>query len=189
MTLPSDSRLDFLVQRSSALALSDPAPDGDALLRIFEAACGVPDHKTLRPYRFVVVERDARARFGDALALAARDAVADLSDAKAQKIRDKAFFAPMLIALIASPRMEASVPRWEQDATAACTGFALVLAAEALGFGAVWKSAPVHEGRAIDDLLALAPHERFLGWVNLGARAGDKKPRARPDLAALVTRL
>lgn len=155
---------------------------------LLEAACAVPDHKMLQPFRFVVAEGDARAQFGEALAAVALEAMPDLSEPKLMKIREKAFFAPALVALISSPR-EANVPAWEQEATAACTGFALVLAAEALGFGAVWKSAPVHEGAALDALLGLRKGERFLGWVNVGTRTGERKPRAVPDLERLVTRL
>lgn len=186
MSNQPDPRLSFLSARTSALALTEPAPDRATLSAILEAACAVPDHASLRPFRFVVVTGDARPRFGDALAQAAREVDPGLSAPIFEKIRQKAFFAPALVVLIASPRVGAKVPVWEQEASAACTGFALVLAAEALGYGAVWKSAPFHEGRALDELLGLSTGERFLGWVNLGTHARDRKPRATPDLEQLV---
>ncbi len=185
---PRDPRLAFLHNRTSATTLTGPAPSERELRELLEAACAVPDHKMLQPYRFVVARGDARAAFGDALAAAALQAMPELPAPKLNKVREKAFFAPALVALVSSPR-EANVPVWEQEAAAACTGFALVLAAEALGFGAVWKSAPVHEGAALYELLGLRAGERFLGWVNVGTRTGERKPRSAPDLERLVTHL
>jgi len=184
-----EERLAFLTRRTSAIGLGEPGPDPATLDRLLAAACAVPDHSLLQPFRFVVVDTQARQRFGEALAAVARELDPNLQEFHATKLVNKAFFGPCLVALIASPRPGAKVPVWEQEASAACTGFALVLAAEALGFGAVWKSAPVHEGRALAELLALSPGERFLGWVNLGTNTRETKPRAPVDLSRLVKRL
>jgi nitroreductase len=184
----SETRLSFLTHRTSAIRLSEPAPDHGTLRELLGAACTVPDHGRLRPYRFVVVGGDARERFGQALADAAVAANPGAT-AHAEKIKNKAFFAPVLVALLSSPRQGSSIPVWEQEATAACAGYAVVLAAEALGFGAVWKSAPVHEGEALQTLLHLSPHERFLGWVNIGTRADRPLTRPVVDVEALITTL
>ena len=50
------------------------------------------------------------------------------------KMRGKAFAAPCTVAVIAAPR-PSNVPVWEQVASASCTGYAMVLAATALGLG------------------------------------------------------
>jgi nitroreductase len=178
-----------LTQRTSALALTDPAPDSAQLDKLLAAACAVPDHSSLRPFRFVVVRGDARRAFGEALARVAIDRDPNLGDFAREKLVQKAYFAPCLVALVASPRPGVKVPVWEQEATAACSGFALVLAAEALGFGAVWKSAPVHEGAALTELLGLGPAERFLGWVNLGTHARETRPRPVEDVSVRVRTL
>ncbi len=184
----TDLRLTFLTHRTSAVRLSAPAPDHEVVRQLLAAACHVPDHGRLRPYRFVIVGGDARDRFGQALADAAV-AASPAAAPHADKIKNKAFFGPLLVALISSPRLGTSIPVWEQEATAACAGFGVVLAAEALGFGAVWKSAPVHDGEALQALLALVPHERFLGWVNIGTRADRPLTRPVVDLDALITTL
>jgi nitroreductase len=182
----TDSRLDFLTRRTSAVRLSEPAPGPEAVRELLAASCTVPDHGRLRPYRFVVVGGDARERFGQALADAAVSAN-PAAATHADKIKNKAFFGPLLVALVSSPRLGTSIPVWEQEATAGCAGFSVVLAAEALGFGAVWKSAPVHHGDALQALLALLPHERFLGWVNIGTRADRPLTRPVVDVDALIT--
>ena len=80
--------------------------------------------------------------------------------------------APALIAVAAHVDPSAKVPVWEQVASATCAGYAIALAAHQLGLGAIWKSAPVHQGVAIEKALDLTPDDVFLGWVNVG-HTGD----------------
>ena len=101
----------------------------------------------------------------------------DLPEAAVAKMRGKAFAAPCTVAVIASPDPSSNVPVWEQVASASCTGYAMVLAAVALGFGAVWKSAAVLDTEPVRTLFGLSEHEQLLGWVNIGTpgpRAGRR---------------
>ena len=101
-------------------------------------------------------------------------------------MRGKAYAAPCAVVLIASPRLESNVPEWEQVASASCTGYAMVLAATALGLGAVWKSAAVLEATPVRALFGLAEHERLLGWVNLGSPGElGRKKESDPDMAGI----
>lgn len=158
--------LDLLIGRRSAAALATPAPTDAQLKSILRAAASVPDHNKLRPYRFVVIRGEARQRFGAALALAAIEAGAD--DITIAKARRKPLFGPLLVAIIASPVTHNSVPVWEQVATASLTGYAMVLAATAVGVGAVWKSGRHLDEAPIKLLLDMGPDEQLLGWINLG---------------------
>ncbi len=45
----------LLTTRYSSARLTEPAPSGEALALIKQAALQVPDHGHLRPWRFVVV--------------------------------------------------------------------------------------------------------------------------------------
>jgi nitroreductase len=159
---------------------------------VIQAATSVPDHGGLRPWRFVVVCGTGRQRFADALVAGLHQLRGpDQPDAAVAKIRGKAFAAPCAVALIASPDPTSNVPVWEQVASASCTGYAIVLAASALGLGAVWKSAAVLEADPVRALFDLRPDERLQGWVNLGSPAPFGPRAARPespvDLDALVT--
>jgi nitroreductase len=190
MTAPAPNRaaLECILLRRSTARLVEPGPGPAELATILQAATTVPDHGSLRPYRFVVVGGAARARFGDALAAAAAAARPDLTPAARDKARHKAFAAPMLVAIIASPCEGMKIPEWEQTASAACTGYALALAAHALGLGAIWKSAAFLDGAPLRAALGMRPGERCLGWVNLGTREGaDDEPRPAVDLASIVT--
>lgn len=191
MTPEHAAALQPLLTRRSTTALRPPGPNADELEAILAAATTVPDHGGLRPWRFVIVDGDARAAFGEALAQAAADARPELDDVALERIRAKAFVAPTLIAVAARIVASGKVPAWEQEASAACAGYAIALAAHQLGLGAVWKSAPVHHGPAIEKVLDLTPDDRFLGWVNLGRIDGarDSAPRPIPDLTTFVRTL
>jgi nitroreductase len=106
-------------------------------------------------------------------------------------VRDKAFAAPALIAVVAAPKLDSKIPEWEQTTSASTTGYAIALAAHGLGLGASWRSTEHMDGSTLRALLGMAPSDRLLGWVNLGRPAEDAPPAPRemPDLAALVQRL
>jgi nitroreductase len=165
----------------------EPAPDGSPpddrdLARILEAATTVPDHGGLRPWRFAVIRGEARDRFGDALVAGLVHLQGEgVPEGALLKMRGKAHAAPCAVMLIASPRLESNVPEWEQVVSASCTGYAVVLGATALGLGAVWKSASVLDTEPVRALFGAAPHERLLGWVNLGSPGQpSRKKRSAP---------
>jgi nitroreductase len=175
-----------LLTRRSTAALRPPAPSADEIEAMLQAASTVPDHSSLRPWRFVVVSDQARTAFGEALAQAALEQRPDLDDVSLERIRAKAFVAPALIAVAAHVDPTAKVPVWEQVASATCAGYAIALAAHQLGLGAIWKSAPVHQGVAIEKALDLTPDDVFLGWVNVGHTGDGWEVAVRPpvDLGA-----
>lgn len=179
--MASPDLLDLILSRRSAAALTLPAPSRADLERILGAAAAVPDHGLLRPFRFVIVEGDGRARFGDALAATASERMSGMPEAKLAKLREKAFRSPTTVVLISSPK-PGKIEHWEQSATAACAGYAVVLAAHALGIGAVWKSVPFTKGQALSAALGLTTNEEMLGWIHLGATVHEELP-ARPPLA------
>ena len=134
------------VQRLSAVRPEpDPAgraPDAGDLDLILSTATTVPDHGDLRPWRFVVSAGAGRDRFAEALVAGLHEQRGtDLPEAVVAKMRAKAYAAPCAVLLVASPDPTSNVEVWEQVVSASCTGYAVVLAATGLGYGAVWKSA------------------------------------------------
>lgn len=174
--------LDLVSSRRSATMLVEPGPSSSQLEAILRAAGSVPDHGLLRPFRFIIAEGEARGRFGDALAGVAGELSPDAPPFRLQKVRDKAFRSPTLLAVVFSPKL-GKIERWEQSATAACAGYAVLLAAQSLGVGAVWKSVPFTRGRAFSEILGLTEDEEMLGWIHLGTSPADAVPPPRPTLA------
>ncbi len=178
-TMEEKTLLDLVSSRRSATMLVEPGPSSSQLGAMLRAAGSVPDHGLLRPFRFVIAEGEARGTFGDALAAVAGELSPGTPEARLQKVRDKAFRSPALLALVFSPK-PGKIERWEQSATAACAGYAVLLAAQALGVGAVWKSVPFTKGRAFSEILGFTEDEELLGWIHLGTTPADAVPPPRP---------
>ena len=65
--------LRYLQRHSTpAKALAEPAPDDAQLRDIVEIAMHAPDHKRLRPYRFMTIRGDARYRLSEIFVQATR---------------------------------------------------------------------------------------------------------------------
>jgi nitroreductase len=64
----------------------------------------------------------------------------------------------------------------------------LLIAAQAMGFGANWITDWYAYDPRVDALLGLAPNETVAGYVHIGTPAEAPLERVRPDLDAIVTR-
>jgi len=169
-----------------ALQLGAPGPDPATLQRMLASAVRVPDHGKRVPFRFLRIAGDARHRLGEFLAQRSRERDPTSSDAQVDKDRQRFSHAPLIIAVIASPTPSPKVPEQEQLMTAGCVCFALLQAAQALGFGAQWLTAWMAFDPAVHAHLGLAAHEGIAGFIHIGTPKVDVPERERPDPAALL---
>ena len=163
--------------------MKPPAPEGKDLERILEAGAAAPDHGQLRPWRFLLIREEARARLGDlaAEALAERqpEAPADLLE----KERGKPLRAPLIIAVVA--RIEADhpkIPAVEQLLAAGAAVQNMLLAAHAQGFAGKWVTGANAYAPRIKAALGLGPDDAIAGFVYLGTL--DGKPPVVPHAEA-----
>lgn len=170
--------------RRTAPALTGPEPTAGELRTILRAATRAPDHKLLRPWRFVVVRGESRQRLGEAFVASVQATSKEpLTEEYLGKVRYKTSRAPLIIVIIASPSQESKLAVWEQHASAAAAAQNMCLAAHALGLGAGWKSAPFCDDPPVRALLAMKPWETCLGWIEMGQRPTEPKPKDRRDVA------
>ena len=69
--------LELLVNRRSASRLVEPAPQGEQRENIIRAAMRAPDHGTLQPWHFFMIEGEGCERFSQLLEKAARESGLD----------------------------------------------------------------------------------------------------------------
>lgn len=177
--------LDLLLNRRSASRLADPAPAGEALDNIFHAGMRAPDHGTLQPWRFIVIEGEGRERFSKVLENAA---VTEGMDEKGiEKARTAPFRAPMIIAVVAYCDDEHKVPVWEQVVSAGCAVMAMQMAAVAQGFNGIWRSGIWTESEAVRAALHCREQDEVVGFLYLGtAQLKASTPLSVPDTAPFV---
>ena len=183
------SIIDFMLARKSAPIheLSEPGPGEDDIATMIRIASRVPDHGRLAPWRFILYRGDARHAIGEKLAELAERREGPLSDARRDQERTRFSRAPLVIGVVSSPKENPKIPEWEMFLSGGMAAMNLIVAANALGYGANlitnWYSG-LEEGRAI---LGLAPHEKVVGFVHVGTHSGEIMERPRPDPAALVS--
>ena len=170
----------------SAADLGEPGPDQATLLRMLQSAVRVPDHGRLVPFRFVRIAGDARHALGEVVAERARQREPGLQPAQLDRERQRLSRAPLVVAVVARIRSAHKVPEQEQLLTAGCVCFALLQAAQALGFGAQWLTAWMAADPEVARVLGLGEGERIAGFVHIGTPAREMPERERPDPHALL---
>lgn len=181
--------LDHLLTRRSvsANALGEPGPDGETLQRMLTIAARAPDHKKLAPWRFIVLQGEARAAFGETLARVCARNEPDASTVRIETERARFLRAPIVVAVVSSPKPHPGCPEWEQILSAGAVCLNLLNAASAFGFGAQWITEWYSYDDAVKTAFGLEPHERFAGFVYIGTPKERPLDRDRPDLAAITS--
>lgn len=182
--------LTLLHQRASVPAdeLDAPAPEGEALEQILRAGTSAPDHGGLQPWRFIVIRGDARARLGEVFADALQARRPDTDPGALERERAKPLRAPLLIAVAAAIEPEhPKVPPVEQILSAGAATQQMALAANALGFGAVWLTGANAHDAAVTEALGLGFDDRLVAFLHLGTPRHGFPARTRPDPTAFVT--
>lgn len=186
---PLEAMLERLEQRRSAplRGLAAPGPTPEELQRLLHLAARVPDHGRLVPWRFIIVEGEARRALGQRLdALYARQNP-ELAPAKADMWTLYMLRAPLTIVLVSRPAPAAKVPEWNQVLSAGAAGMALTVAAAALGFASQWLLKWPGRDPEAAALAGVKPHERVAGFIHVGRPVAVSPDRARPPLEEVVS--
>jgi nitroreductase len=181
----SPETLAFLARRRSAaaLALSEPAPTDAELATLLRLATRVPDHGKLSPWRFVVLRGEPKQRFIEGLeAIAAGRSDGARLAGKLGKIK-----APPLTLAVISRTTTGDIPEWEQRLSSGAVCMTLIIAAQAMGYGANWITDWYAYDADAGRLLGLGEGERVAGFVHLGTSPEPPLERVRPDVGPLVS--
>ncbi len=175
--------LDALLNRVSVPRLVDPAPDAAQREIMFGAALRSPDHGQLKPYRFLTVEGSARERMGEMLVEALQQSGAEVTP----KALEKSPARP--IACAAGRRLQDhfKVPRSEQLITAGCAAHGVLLAAYALGVGAVWRTGELSYTPHVAKGFGLEADEEVIGFLYLGTPQNPPRPAPKVDVNEFVS--
>mgnify|MGYP000870384131 CR=1 FL=1 len=165
-----------LHSRVSVSELQEPAPTPEQQQAIFQAALRAPDHGQLRPWRFHCVTGEARGKLGVVL-LAVEEALqGTLTEAQRNKILARPLRAPLVLIVSAAVQSHPKIPELEQLLSTATAVEAMLLAAHAVGVGAIWRTGPSTYEPLLAEKLGLAANEKLLGFLYLGTPKGILKP-------------
>jgi nitroreductase len=166
-------------------------PARELVERIIQAAVLAPNHHKTIPWRFVVLAGRVREELGEVMAASLRARLPDAEGEQArsllEKERHKPLRAPVLIAVAVVPSRAPKVVEIEEVEAGAAGVENMLLAAQALGLGAMWRTGEAAYDPAVKRFLGLLENAHIVSFVYLGyPDLPDLTPRER-DAADLTT--
>lgn len=157
----------------------DPVPR-ELIEKLLAAGAQAPNHHKVRPWRFLVLTGAARERLGEAMgqSLLRRNPSA-LPEAVAAD-RAKPLRAPVLIAIGVDKPNGPKIVEIENLAAAAAAAQNILLAAHALGLGAMWRTGDAAFDPDVKAVLGLAPDQHLIGFIYVGYPLAELPPPTRP---------
>jgi nitroreductase len=169
--------------------LGGPGPSAAEIDRILTVAARVPDHKKLAPWRFIVIEGEARAKLGEAAAeVCAAEEKEPPSPVRLDIERQRFLRAPLVVAVVSCLKPSPGAPEWEQVLSAGASCYNLCLGANALGYATNWVTEWTAYSPGLRKVLGLGEGERIAGFIYIGTAKEPPEERERPSLADIVTR-
>lgn len=180
-------KLSFLNEQISTPAkdLSLPGPDDSQLEAILQTAMSAPDHAGLLPYRFMVIQDDARNNLSEVFEKAAIQRGAD--PAAVLKQKKKPLRSPMIIVVIACLSDNPVVPEIEQLLCAGVAAQHIQLACSGLGFGSIWLTGENCYDLFVYEALGMDINERIIGFIYVGSQSGTMIKKNRPDAKKITS--
>jgi nitroreductase len=173
-------------------AITAPGPDRGDIETMLEIAARVPDHGKMEPWRFIVLEGKGKERFAELAARRWQEIAPDIppSDKRAQI--DLIRRIPLLIVVVGRTQPHPKIPEWEQTMSVGAACMNLLIAAQAMGHAAQWRSGWLAEDAEIHKALSVRTDEgEFIaGLFFIGSRdpaAPPAEDRRRPFWQDLAT--
>lgn len=163
--------IDNLIARVTPKSLTAPVPSRTQLEHAITAAQAAPDHGRLKPWRFHVIEGEARSRLGQVMAQALKQREPEASAELLEKEAAKPLRAPLIVAMSCVVQPSAKIPAAEQLMAVAAAAQNFQLAIHAQGFGCQWKSgAPTRDGY-VKAAFGLSEADTLVGFMYIGSIA------------------
>jgi nitroreductase len=190
--LSGGSLLGILETRRSVkpVDLGAPGPTPDEVRRLLTVACRVPDHGALVPWRFILLQGEARQAASTQLAARYAAQHPDLAEQTVGTLRklSRLFtYAPLVVTVVSRADPNARKPEWEQILTVGAVCMNLIAATTALGYASVWLTGwGAYDADALQTL-GVRSEEKIAGFIHIGSARERPPDRRRPTLDDLVT--
>lgn len=178
--------LEAVQTRNSAPRLTGEV-DESLLADILKAGLRAPDHAQLRPWRILVIRGEARDRLGELFVKAKLASDAEHPPERIEKLARKPHRAPVVLIVVARITDHPKVPEVEQILSAGAVVQNMLVAAHAVGLGAMWRTGGLTYDPIVEAGLGLESHEKLVGFLYVGEVDGRRKSIPDLQLADYVT--
>jgi nitroreductase len=173
--------LTALQTRTAAPRLVEPAPGAAELQEILKAGLRAPDHGMLRPWRFLLVEGEARQKLGQLFV----DVTQPDTEERRQKLLSTPLRAPLIIIAVATIK-EGKIRANEQVCSTAAALQNMAVACHALGYASIWLTGAVAYDARVKLAMGLQETDEIVGFLHVGTATVQDRPVPQHDIAAFV---
>lgn len=186
----NEQLINWIKSRRSIGNLSIPAPTESQIKAAIDCAVTAPDHKKLRPWRFIVTQGNARHDLGRAFLAAAEAQAAQAGEEMSEKSRKKTYNmplrAPVIITVVTHMQVHKKVPPFEQMLSAGAAVQNLILALQAQGFSTVWRTGLLANEPAVKAYFGVGADDYVTAFVYTGSSPCDMPTRKPIDIEPLL---
>ena len=186
----NEQLINWIKSRRSIGNLSIPAPTESQIKAAIDCAITAPDHKKLRPWRFIVTQGNARHDLGRAFLAAAEAQAVQEGEALSEKSRQKTYNmplrAPVIITVVTQMQVHKKVPPFEQMLSAGAAVQNLILALQAQGFSTVWRTGLLANEPAVKAYFGVGADDYVTAFVYTGSSPCDMPTRKPIDIEPLL---
>lgn len=155
--------------------------------KLLSAGAQAPNHHKVRPWRFVVLTGDGRKKLGDVMAASFLDRNPATPADGLDKTRALPLRAPVLIAVGADKPVESKIIEMENISAASAACMNILLAAHALGLGAIWRTGEWARDEKVKEFLGFAADQTIVGFIYVGHPEVKPEPYVRQGFEDRVT--
>lgn len=155
--------------------------------KLLSAGAQAPNHRKVRPWRFVVVTGDALKKMGDVMAASFDEQNPDLPPEGLEKTRNLPLRAPVIIAVGVDKPSDPKVVEVENIAAASAACQNILLAANGLGLGAIWRTGDWAQNIKVKEFLGFAPDQHVIAFIYVGYPDVEPDPYTRIGFEDRVT--
>ena len=173
--------LEAIHNRHSQGHVKPDAVPREFIEKLLDAAVQAPNHYKVRPWRFVVLTGEGRNRLGEVMAASQHERHPEFPVEAFEKCRSLPLRSPVLIAVGVDKPGEAKVLEIENVAATAAAIQNMLLAAQALGLAAKWRTGEWARDPMVKQFLGLAPDQHIIGFIYIGYPEFVSAPVPRPS--------
>lgn len=160
--------------------------DQDELQSILSCALTAPDHKQLRPWRYIVCDPEHKEILAWLMVSSQPETSLETRERLVSQIRRKLNFAPHIVICLLDINRDSSVPEIEQVLSAGAAIQNMIVAAETLGYKCFWKTGEWAYNWKFREKLLLNSDTLITAFLGFGKNAEARhaaKPAKRPIYA------
>ena len=150
--------------------------------KLLDAGNQAPNHYKVRPWRFFVLTGKARNKLGEVMAASQAERFTDLPKETFDKTKALPLRAPVVIALGVDKPAESKVVELENFAAVSAAAENILLAAHALGLGAILRTGDWARDLKVKQFFGLAEGQHIVGFIYIGYPDGESSATPRPSV-------